>query len=135
MYDQITENERTSQNARNAAISEFEKLIIKVILWRMFRNLQLTSDVSHCVRVTLILSMVVLSKCRKLEISLKSIKDVLQNNGCAELTSDRRTSLDHSWTHQTSLAEFGSSPFQNGGNENNFTQIQRLFSDKKIDNN
>ena len=52
-----------------------------------------TSDVSHCVRVTSILIMVVLSKYRKLETSLKSIKDVLQNNNCTERTSDERRRL------------------------------------------
>ena len=34
-------------------------------------------------------------------------------------------------THLTSLAEFGSSPFQDGGNEIHFIQTQRLFSDKQ----
>ena len=42
-----------------------------------------------------------------------------------------KTPLDHRGTHLTSLAEFGSSPFQDGGNEIHFTQIQRLFSDKQ----
>ena len=50
-----------------------------------------TSNVSRCVRVTLILIKVVLSKCRKLEISLTIIKDLFQNNDCIELTSAERT--------------------------------------------
>ena len=52
-----------------------------------------------------------------------------QNNDCIEFTSasDERTSLDHSGTHMTSLAE----PFQDGGNEINFTQTRRLLSDKQ----
>ena len=88
------------------------------------------SDVFHCVRVTLI--KVFLSNGRKLEICPKSIKEVFQNNDCTELTTDERMSLDHSRTHLTSsLDEFGSSPFQDGGNEIHFTQTQRLFSDKQ----
>ena len=63
----------------------------------------------------------------KLEISLKSIKYFLQNNDCTELTSDERMSLDHSGARLTSLAEFGSSPFEDGGNETHFTQTQSLF--------
>ena len=49
----------------------------------------------------------------------------------ARLTSDERTSLDHSGTFLKSLAEFDSSPSQDGGNENHFTQNQRLFSDNQ----
>ena len=90
----------------------------------------MASDVSHCVRVTLILIKFVLSKCRKLEISLKSIEHLFQNTDCTELASDKRTLFNHSGTHLTSLAEFVSSPFQDGGNEIHFIQIQRLFSDK-----
>ena len=82
----------------------------------------MTSDVSNCVRVTLILIKVVLLKCRKLEISLKSIKDFFQNIDCTELTSDERTSLVQSETHMTSLTEFGSSPFQDGASEMHFAQ-------------
>ena len=39
-------------------------------------------------------------------------------------------SLDHSVRHTihlTSLVEFGSCPFQDGGIENHFTETQRLF--------
>ena len=93
------------------------------------------SDVSHCVRVTLILIKAVLSKCRKVEISLQSFKDLFQNNNCTELTSDERTSPDHSGTHLTSLAEFGSSSFQDRGIEINFIQINVSFRTNKIDNN
>ena len=71
----------------------------------------LTSDVSHCVRVTLILK-VVLSKCKKLEDSLKSIKDLVQNKNCTEITSDEQNSLDHGETRLTPQDEFGSTPFQ-----------------------
>ena len=72
-----------------------------------------------------------LSKCRKLKISPKRIENLFQNNDCTELTRDERTSLDHSGTHLTSLAKFGSSPFQDGGDEIPFTQTQCLFSDKQ----
>ena len=57
-----------------------------------------TSDVSHYVRVTLILIKAVLSKCRKLEILLKSFKDLFQSIDNIELMSDERTSLDHNYT-------------------------------------
>ena len=72
------------------------------------------------------------SKSRKLETSLKIIKDLLQNNDWTELTIDERTSLDHSGAHLTSLAEFGSSPFQDSGIEIHFTQTQCLFPDKRM---
>ena len=86
------------------------------------------SDISHYDRVNLILIKVVLSKCRKLEISLKRIKDLFQNNHCTELTSNERMSFDRSGAHLTSLAEFGFSPFQDGGIEIHFTQTQSLLT-------
>ena len=39
--------------------------------------------------------------------------------------------LDNSGAYLMSLAEFGSSPFQDGGNVIHFTQTQRIFSDKQ----
>ena len=36
---------------------------------------------------------------------------------------------EHNWTYLTSLAEFGSSPFQDGGNKTPFPQIEHIFSD------
>ena len=44
--------------------------------------------------------------------------------------SNDRASLDHSGTHLTSLGKFGSSSFQDGGNEVLFTQTQHFFLDK-----
>ena len=77
----------------------------------------MTSDVSRCVRVTLILIKLVFSKCRKLEISVKYIKDLFQNNDCTELKSNERTSFHYSRAYLTSSAVFASSPFQDGENE------------------
>ena len=90
---------------------------VRVGMYINLKSRPVTSDVSQSVRVTLIFTKIVLSKCRKLETSLKSIKDVRQNSDCTEPTSDEWTSLDRTWTHLTSLAEFGSSPFRDGGNE------------------
>ena len=88
------------------------------------------SDVSHCVRVTLILINVVLSKCRKLEISLKVLK-IFSKQRLHVAYEDERTSLDHSGTHLTSPAEFGSSPFQDGGNEFILHKLNVAFRTKK----
>ena len=40
--------------------------------------------------------------------------------------------LDHSGINLTSLAEFVSSPYQNGGNEIRLTQTQCLVSGKQL---
>ena len=55
----------------------------------------MTSDESHCVRVTLILIKVFLSNCKKLVISPKSTKELFQNSDCTELTTDERRLLDY----------------------------------------
>ena len=81
----------------------------------MCRAQPVTSDVFHCVHETLTFVKVVfkMQKTRNFETMIAQSLRVM---------SERHLI---SWTHLTSLAEYGSSPFQDGGNEIIFTQTQR----------
>ena len=65
----------------------------------------------------------------------KTVEDLFQQNDCTEFTTDEWTSLDDSGTHLTSLAEFSSSPFQEGWNEIHFIELDVSFQKNKTDNN
>ena len=73
-------------------------------------------------------------KMQKTRNFSKSIKDFSKQR-LHVAYEDERTSLDHSGTHLTSPAEFGSSPFQDGGNEFILHKLNVPFRTKKIDNN
>ena len=119
IFTEYRSNSRRETDAEPKVVTRCQMTSRKFGGWKkvtidLIRARQVTSDVSHCVRVTFIHIKVVLSKCRKFEISLKHIlkRSFFQNNDCTELTSDERTPLDHSGTHLTQLTQFGSSPCQ-----------------------